>query len=506
MTIMLFWMLVSVIISVVIVAIAIQKRDAPKSFYFLIISILNALFVLGRYFEAIATSLDAALHATILGYLGMPYVPVFLLLFIMDYYDIKTSRLLKVLLLIPPSFIILLISTPPLRQYYYRNYSFYPGPPIAQLMVEGTLIYYMFFSYFFLLTAVCLAFPLLNFKKNNKAERWASLALFFAGFIPLIAGILYILRLTPLNLDMSQFAICFSVIFLGVAVYRMNLLKILPLAKDTILEQMTDAYIIFDHENRYVESNSAAKNLFPAIANLSPGQKAEPEEIFPPLTEGLDGRIMVPIMVDNALLHYHLSKTEISQKEKRLGICYTLHDVTDTRKLLSELKLMATYDSLTNIYNRASFYDLTAHALEIARGQETPICAFEIDIDHFKIINDTYGHLCGDEILKTLVNKIAGRLRDADIFGRIGGEEFTVLLPNTNLENAMILAQDLQKMVDAEPFIFGDHQIRVTISIGVALYDAQRHADFEHLFIDVDSALYEAKEKGRNRVCFHGPD
>ena len=505
MEIITFLMFFSVIISAVVIAIGIQKRNAPKSFYFIILSLLNALFVTGRYFEATATCLETALLGTILGYLGMPFVPAFMLFFIMDYYDIKPGKWLQIPLLIPPSIATLLVATPQLRKFYYSAYSYYPGPPIAQLMVEGTGFYYLFFGYITLVVLACLGLSLWGARKFSKTERWPSLAVFFATLLPGLAAILYTFKLTPLKLDLSQFAISGSIALVCVAVYRMNLLKILPLAKDTILEQMSDAFIILDYENRYVESNSAAQRIFPALSDMRIGQRVDINDLFPQQAEGPDGRKTVSVAADGAQQHYHLSRTELLEKGKKLGICYTLHDETDTRKLLAELKSMATYDSLTGIYNRASFHELAAGTLEIARAQKTPVSALEIDIDFFKIINDTYGHFCGDEIIKSLVNIIAANLENSDIFGRVGGEEFNVMLPNTDLNHAVALAQNLQKTVEAESFMFGGQQIPVTISIGVAVFDAQRHTDLERLLIDADNALYESKETGRNKVCFYRP-
>ena len=500
-----FLMLLSVLISAVIVAISIQKRDAPKSFYFIILSLLNFLFVTGRFFEATATCFETALLGTILAYFGMPFAPVILLFFILDYYDVKLNKWLQISLLIPPLISTVMVATPQLRGYYYASYSYYPGPPMAQLMVEGTTIYYIIFGYFLLAALTCLGVSLWGTIKSNKADRWPSLALFFATFLPTVAAILYTTGLTPFKLDLSQFAICLSVVLICVAVYRLNLLKILPLAKEMILEQMNDAFIILDHENRYVESNSAAKKLFPVLSGLRVGQKMKTEELFPRATEILDGSITVSIMVDGTQQHYQLLNTEILENGRKLCNCYTLHDVTDTRKLLADLKSMATYDSLTGIYNRVSFYELAAQALQIARKEKTPVAALGIDIDFFKAVNDTYGHFCGDEIIKSLAQKIAGRLRASDIFARVGGEEFNVLLPDTNAQDATALAQNLQRMVESETFWFGRHQIPMTISIGVAVFYEQRHTNLERLLIDVDNALYEAKETGRNRVCTYRP-
>jgi len=126
---------------------------------------------------------------------------------------------------------------------------------------------------------------------------------------------------------------------------------------------------------------------------------------------------------------------------------------------MTKLKAIATHDNLTNIYNKAIFHDFAINMLKTARKQKALVLVLEIDIDHFKMINDTYGHFCGDEIIKNLVKKLAGCLRDEDIFGCVGEEEFNVLLQDTNLENAIDIAKNLRKMVAVETFLFYDHQI-----------------------------------------------
>ena len=505
MSLILLWMLLTIFVSAVILAISIQKRDAPKSLYFIILSLLITFYVTGRFFEASASGLEAGYLGTILGYIGLPFVPLALLLFILDYYNIEIKKWLMIFLSVPPLITSLLVSTPSLRKYYYIEYSYFPGPPIAQIMVEGNTYYYIFFCYYFLLLVVCMGFSLWGAIKYSKVERWPSLAVLISAFLPTFVGILYMLKLTPLNLDIAPFALCFSLMLLGLAVHRLNLLKVLPLAKDMILEQMNDAFIIVGKENRYVESNSSAKKLFTILSDMRIGQKMDIADLLPQLTEDLDGTTFGSVMFGETQQYFHLSKTEVIQNGRELCTCYTLHDLTDTRKLITELKSLSTYDTLTNIYNRASFYQLAAHELDLARRQKNPVSAFEIDIDYFKKINDTYGHFCGDEIIKGVVSRIAGRLRGSDIFGRVGGEEFNVLLPDTNLDNAMTLAQTLQHIVESETFSFEAHTIPVTISVGVAVFEAHRHADLEHLLMDVDSALYESKNTGRNKVCVYRP-
>jgi len=122
------------------------------------------------------------------------------------------------------------------------------------------------------------------------------------------------------------------------------------------------------------------------------------------------------------------------------------------------------------------------------------------DIDHFKKVNDTYGHLAGDEVLRRLGHLVQGKVRTNDTVARVGGEEFAVLLPEVPREGGVILAEKLRSMIASEVFSHSGTTIPVTISLGVAAWHDQ-HLDAESLLKAADAKLYEAKRAGRNRVC-----
>ena len=503
---MLSWIIIAIIMSVITLTFAIQKRDAPKSRYFIILTLSITTYNVGRAFESAATTAEAAYFGVILAYIGLPYIPLLMLFFLFDYYEININKRPLALLWIPLVLTSVFVTFPSLRHLYYADYHFVPGPPIGQIVVQGTIFYYAMFAYHQLLNLISLALSLWGAIKFSKTARWSSLSVFTAVLLPMLGEVLYVLRLTPMQMEIAPIALFFSVAFLGLAVHRLNLLRVLPLAKDAIWEQMSDAFIIVDLDSRYLEANVAAKKQFAALADVHVGEVLHIDELFPGATEGLDGRTLVSVTTGDVQHYYHLSETAIEKNRKKRCICYTLHNVTDTRKLMAELKTMATYDALTGIYNRASFYRLATDEIERAKKQRTSVCVFGFDIDRFKDINDTYGHYCGDLIIKGVVNRIAARLRGGDIFGRVGGDEFNVLLPNTTVENATRLAEALQKIVSAEPFPYEEQQIPATVSIGVAAYDEHRHADFEQLLLDVDSAMYESKKSGRNTVSVHATE
>ncbi|RTE66216.1 GGDEF domain-containing protein [Amphritea opalescens] len=123
-----------------------------------------------------------------------------------------------------------------------------------------------------------------------------------------------------------------------------------------------------------------------------------------------------------------------------------------------------------------------------------------IDIDHFKEINDNYGHQSGDYVLKKLSEKITNRIRKSDIFARIGGEEFTILLNNTPMDSAKVIAEKLRKLIEGTVFVLNNTPIKITISIGIAELNEENRS-IEDLYKKADKQLYAAKHGGRNRVC-----
>jgi diguanylate cyclase (GGDEF)-like protein len=164
-----------------------------------------------------------------------------------------------------------------------------------------------------------------------------------------------------------------------------------------------------------------------------------------------------------------------------------------------EIYRLTTVDGLTQIFNKRYFLETLERELGRAERYRRDLSLIIFDIDHFKKINDTYGHLAGDHVLKHLALVIKSRIRREDILSRYGGEEFTIILPEIDQENAAGFAEKIRKLIEKAVFKFEDTEIPVTISIGVARYtpDVGDANDFIKL---ADDKLYEAKMQGRNRV------
>lgn len=161
-----------------------------------------------------------------------------------------------------------------------------------------------------------------------------------------------------------------------------------------------------------------------------------------------------------------------------------------------QMVLLATTDSLTGLANRRAFFERADSARMLAARVRTPVALMMLDIDHFKVLNDRHGHACGDEALRVFARTSLDVLREHDIMGRLGGEEFALLLPGTDLAGAMHAAERLRLSV--EQTVLPEYEFSMTVSIGVVVIDPAEHINAA--LARADHALYAAKSAGRNRV------
>jgi diguanylate cyclase (GGDEF)-like protein len=165
-----------------------------------------------------------------------------------------------------------------------------------------------------------------------------------------------------------------------------------------------------------------------------------------------------------------------------------------------EIYRMTTVDGLTQVFNRRYFEDAIERELSRARRYTRPLSLILLDIDYFKKINDTFGHLAGDHVLKDVALTLRAKTRKEDVFARYGGEEFAILLPELDLKGALQLAEKARRLIEKHVFSFDGEIIPVTISAGVAMM-VKKNEDAAELIRRADEKLYEAKSAGRNRIA-----
>jgi diguanylate cyclase (GGDEF)-like protein len=176
--------------------------------------------------------------------------------------------------------------------------------------------------------------------------------------------------------------------------------------------------------------------------------------------------------------------------------------IKDLKNSQDELRKLAATDPMTKLYNRRYFSQISAEFLELAKRNNQELSVIMLDIDKFKRINDTYGHKVGDDVIIALSKILVELKRKSDIACRFGGEEFVLLLPNTAIDGAEILAQKIRETVQNRSVkVEDDKELNFTISLGVSLVNVQNETNIEVSLKKADDALYKAKESGRNKVC-----
>lgn len=254
-----------------------------------------------------------------------------------------------------------------------------------------------------------------------------------------------------------------------------------------------DPVIELDSVGAVTYVNPAAEKRFPDLGELG---------LAHPLLNGLAGTI--PDLRENQRYEEICYEAEVD------GATYELHvydvrdanlfriyvmDITQRKKSEVEIHLLATTDSLTGIANRREFSRITEAEMDRAKRYGTPLSLVMYDLDHFKRVNDTYGHDTGDDVLRAVTAVVKGNTRTVDVMARWGGEEFLVLMPQSDLAAARDAAEKLRQAIEQHRF---DKAGSLTVSFGVTEFVPQD--DLNALLKRVDDALYQAKENGRNRV------
>ncbi len=204
-----------------------------------------------------------------------------------------------------------------------------------------------------------------------------------------------------------------------------------------------------------------------------------------------------------------VTRRELSDGDKILVgsttiLKFTYHDKFD-EVFQRQMYESALRDGLTRAFNKKYFVDRLDSELAYALRHRAPLSLVFFDIDHFKKVNDTYGHMAGDQVLADMAALVAGSIRTEDVFARFGGEEFAVICRGLELEQARVVGDRLRRKVENKPFLHHDKTLSVTISVGIAGLPDPSIAKAADLIAAVDEVLYEAKRTGRNRVCVRKP-
>lgn len=472
--------------------------NVAKFFIFYTASI--AIYCFASAFGLLATNLAQMKFWTIIQYIGMPISSPLGLLFIMHYLGIKITRKRCTALLAIPVISFIMVATNDFHHLHYRVFredSVLGAPYIYQEIglwyaVHGIFTFGCMFAAFVLL--------LFRWRETAKTYRFQLVALLVGQLVPMGTAFLYLIGATPAGIDPVPVVLWISTLLYLWSISTSRLFTLMPIAKDAIFNSINDGVIVLDESYRLIEFNQAAKKNFPQLNKTMFGKNINEiwcelsENPFPLTLEAAFSQ-EVPIAADQI----YQVRTSALENSKGLLIIFT--DITEVKRLQVKLEHQAYYDELTQIYNRRAFLQQAEQDFQETKKNSMPFTVLLMDIDHFKRVNDTYGHHMGDEVLVHIAKVCQTHLQKGQIFARYGGEEFVLALNGQTVKEAEKLANGLRKHLAFHPLIAENEVISVTLSIGAAEAGKEEEETLSRLLNKADKALYTAKQKGRDQVC-----
>ena len=356
-----------------------------------------------------------------------------------------------------------------------------------------------FVSYLYMVVGFTLI--LLDYIHSPQLYRRQTLFILAGVTITMLFNIIYVFlfeNVAPIDITPISFSISTALISYGLFYGRT--FDLIPIAHQVLVESMQDSLIVLDDQDRIIDINPAAEQLFKQPQRKVIGKSAD--RLFEKYAD-LDKKYYHSRrdVLMNAS-HFDMRVTNVfNDQEAMLGRMVLLRDTTEEVKMYEEIQELATVDSLTGIYNRRYFFEQAGKELERKNRERYPVSLLMMDVDHFKNINDSYGHMVGDMMLKQIAQISARNIRQYDIIGRYGGEEFVILMPSTELDSATSIAQRVCKKIKESYIDYNGEKVKVTVSIGLTCTDHDNQkASLDLLLMQADKAMYAAKADGRNQV------
>ena len=505
----LIYFLVSIFIITSFSSYLLGKIKNNKSRLFFIFTTCFFVYLSGYFLEYISTSWEEMLFWNHFQYLTIPFIPTLWLLIILEYTDrwIQTinNKLLVILILIIPVITVILNFTNSYHGLYYSSTTIIKSFGHNVLKINKGPWYYIQTAYIFLCLLISLFLVYQKFTFDKSRKKLLSI-MFISLILPLLGILLNIIDIFKNAFDYGVLFISISIMLNIIAILKYDFLEITSTAKDRLFEISSDGLMVLDNDNNILDLNLSAMKLF----NISQ-KKLLPYNIDkflsnePDLNKILKNADKVVWVKSLGKKDYHFEITTVEIKNKftnKIGYLKTIRNITEEEELKTKLELLATTDTLTKINNRFKFMELAEREFQLSKRYKRTFAVLMVDIDHFKKINDNYGHAVGDIVLKNLGVLMKNHFRTTDILGRIGGEEFAIILVNTSLDDATKKAESFRQLVENTIVSVEELNVKFTVSIGLSQYNNGYQA-FDEILKVADEALYYSKANGRNRITVY---
>lgn len=458
--------------------------------------------------ELVSPTLDGKIFWSTMKYLGSGPGPTAFFVFSL-YYTNNQKWFTPFLRWAFPIYVlitVLIVFTNPLHHWFWTEITMVEGFPETQAEHGFYFWIYAVLSYVFILGSVVVYF-IHYFRVPNLFRRQATLMI-LGGFVPFIVRVPEDFLGWDIVPKLDNIIVFFlvSAILFFIAIFRLNALEILPIAHDVIIQNIKSGILVLNKTGHLVEINPFALSLINAESKDVIGKPVDVVlKDWSSIQYSNESRQKVEHEISfnqNNETKYLLAQISpiLDKRDVSIGHNIVLVDITDRKLAEMELERLARTDVLTGVTNRRHFFELAENEYQRFQRYKHPISIILLDIDHFKKINDTHGHLAGDYVLKNFASECRKQLRGSDIFARYGGEEFIALLVETSQEMAIETAERIRKTIENLAIEFEGKKIPVTTSIGIAFSNKNTDLGLEKMIDMADKALYQSKQNGRNQL------
>lgn len=503
-----FCTIAAAVIGLVTSVLAIARSDRQKSVYFNLLSIAVTFYLVGNFIEFYSPSLEGGTAGIKVAYLGIPFIPGLWFLCVCEYCGVKSfSPRVVFAFMAVPVIIMVLAFTWESNHLLFISFEYLSGNQVSQLaFVEGPL-YDLKQAYLHIFNFLGISVIIVKFIKGTPRFRKQALLFLFSALVPAFSTFTWTINIQDNWIDLTPLGLSVAMALFYLGLEKFGVKNIAESLRDYIVDNLHEGIALFDHQGIYLESNRSFKELFPLISVAPLGLAIDDMNYLPFNLSSLEGSKRGEVLKEFSIDHngyirtYRISVSPIERGNKILGYSTVLYNITALKNIMSTLEEKIYIDSLTQIYNRAFLFEKGNHELRQALLTGNGLTVAMFDVDHFKKVNDNYGHDFGDYVLSTIAHIVSVNLRKSDTFARYGGEEFCILFPGTELPEAIIKAEKLRKKLASHVFEKNNVRISVTASFGISVLNHDDQTEtLERILKRADEKLYEAKKTGRNKV------
>jgi len=477
------------------------RKNPKKNVYFIIFSFALIFYLIGDFLAINSTHVNEFSVALKVIHVGSPFIAPYFLLITACLFDYSWIKPWKVVLLTSYAFTVLIVVfTNDFHHLFYKDIGLIMVDNFPKFILKrGTLYHLNQGAIFMCVFNIYRLFMknVSNFQEDLQKRYYNYLICMSVVLISYIANLLEIL---PFDRNPIPIFLGFMVFITFNSLNKYNLLDLEIIASLEAVECMDDSMILFNQDWGYVYSNLSAKKLVPTLFETAVDTNIKNISGMPAKFNKETKNYSFDIVDKRGNIKYY--KAEVSpignHKKTFLGWSVIIRNTTEVTTLLQNMQNLAHYDSLTKIYNRRYFLEKLNVMVNMPINRHSKLFIIMVDLDHFKKVNDTYGHLVGDDILKVTANALKENMTPSSIIGRYGGEEFIIATFELDIDEAYTLAENLRIVINNIIVPHDDGNIKISASLGVGY--VMKKPTIRDVIALADRALYEAKDGGRNRT------